>query len=291
MSKGIKDKVAILGMGCAKFGERWEDDAEDLMVEAYTEALADAGIETSADRRGLAFGRLRRDEHRPVGHPARHGPAVAQHPGHQGRELLRLGHRSPARRRLRGRLGCRGYRPGARRREAEGHGLRRPPGSNAWNDVRHDWRRRFSARQLRATGGRLPREARHREGGPQARHGACVGQEPRQRRKESQGAPAQARRHGDRTEGSHHRRAARPVRLLRRLRRCGLRDRHDAGDRPQPRQGRRTRHDQGAATGGVERRGNCRDRAGTAATCTRPASRRAAPTRKPASRSRANRSA
>lgn len=47
MSKGIKDKVAILGMGCAKFGERWEDDAEDLMVEAYTEALADAGIETS----------------------------------------------------------------------------------------------------------------------------------------------------------------------------------------------------------------------------------------------------
>jgi len=47
MSKGIKDKVAILGMGCAKFGERWEDDAEDLMVEAYTEALADAGIESS----------------------------------------------------------------------------------------------------------------------------------------------------------------------------------------------------------------------------------------------------
>ena len=47
MSKGIKDKVAILGMGCAKFGERWDDDAEDLMVEAYTEALADAGIETS----------------------------------------------------------------------------------------------------------------------------------------------------------------------------------------------------------------------------------------------------
>jgi len=47
MSKGIKDKVAILGMGCAKFGERWADDAEDLMVEAYTEALADAGIETS----------------------------------------------------------------------------------------------------------------------------------------------------------------------------------------------------------------------------------------------------
>ena len=47
MASGIKDKVAILGMGCAKFGERWEADADALMVEAYLEALADAGIETS----------------------------------------------------------------------------------------------------------------------------------------------------------------------------------------------------------------------------------------------------
>jgi acetyl-CoA C-acetyltransferase len=33
-------------MGCARFGERWDANAEDLMVEAFTEALADAGIET-----------------------------------------------------------------------------------------------------------------------------------------------------------------------------------------------------------------------------------------------------
>jgi acetyl-CoA C-acetyltransferase len=46
MPKGIRDKVAILGMGCAKFGERWDADADGLMVEAYQEALADAGIET-----------------------------------------------------------------------------------------------------------------------------------------------------------------------------------------------------------------------------------------------------
>jgi acetyl-CoA C-acetyltransferase len=45
MAKGIKDKVAILGMGCTRFGERWESSAEDLMVEAFTECLADAGIE------------------------------------------------------------------------------------------------------------------------------------------------------------------------------------------------------------------------------------------------------
>ena len=47
MATGIRDKVAILGMGCAKFGERWDADADNLMVEAYREAVTDAGIETS----------------------------------------------------------------------------------------------------------------------------------------------------------------------------------------------------------------------------------------------------
>ncbi|MEC9347627.1 MAG: acetyl-CoA acetyltransferase, partial [Pseudomonadota bacterium] len=47
MPSGIKDKVAILGMGCSKFGERWDCDAEDLIVEAYEECLKDAGIETT----------------------------------------------------------------------------------------------------------------------------------------------------------------------------------------------------------------------------------------------------
>jgi acetyl-CoA C-acetyltransferase len=46
MATGIRDRVVILGMGCSKFGERWDCDAEDLMVEAYREALQDAGIET-----------------------------------------------------------------------------------------------------------------------------------------------------------------------------------------------------------------------------------------------------
>jgi acetyl-CoA C-acetyltransferase len=46
MARGIRDKVAILGMGCSRFGERWDTDADQLMVEAYTEALTDAGIET-----------------------------------------------------------------------------------------------------------------------------------------------------------------------------------------------------------------------------------------------------
>ena len=44
MATGIKDKVVILGMGCSKFGERWDCGPDDLMVEAFDEALADAVI-------------------------------------------------------------------------------------------------------------------------------------------------------------------------------------------------------------------------------------------------------
>ena len=46
--QGIKDRVAIIGMGCTKFGERWDASAADLMVEAAYEAYEDAGI-TSQD--------------------------------------------------------------------------------------------------------------------------------------------------------------------------------------------------------------------------------------------------
>ena len=45
MAEGIRDKVAIIGMGCTKFGERWDMSAGNLMVEAFTEAIEDAGIE------------------------------------------------------------------------------------------------------------------------------------------------------------------------------------------------------------------------------------------------------
>ena len=45
MATGIKDKVAIIGMGCTRFGERWDVGAEELMVEAFTECLEDTGID------------------------------------------------------------------------------------------------------------------------------------------------------------------------------------------------------------------------------------------------------
>ena len=44
MAKGIKDKVAIIGMGCSRFGERWDCGPEELILEAFKEALTDAKI-------------------------------------------------------------------------------------------------------------------------------------------------------------------------------------------------------------------------------------------------------
>ena len=44
--RGIKDRVAIIGMGCTKFGERWDAGAQDLMVEAAYEAYEDAGVDS-----------------------------------------------------------------------------------------------------------------------------------------------------------------------------------------------------------------------------------------------------
>ena len=43
--ESIKDRVAIIGMGCTRFGERWDMGVEDLLVEAAYEAFEDAGIQ------------------------------------------------------------------------------------------------------------------------------------------------------------------------------------------------------------------------------------------------------
>jgi acetyl-CoA C-acetyltransferase len=48
MASGIRDRVAIVGMGCTAFGEHWDKGAEELMVEAFQEALADSGLRREA---------------------------------------------------------------------------------------------------------------------------------------------------------------------------------------------------------------------------------------------------
>jgi acetyl-CoA C-acetyltransferase len=43
-SNGIRDRVAIVGMGCTPFGEHWDKGPDDLLVDAVTEACTSSGI-------------------------------------------------------------------------------------------------------------------------------------------------------------------------------------------------------------------------------------------------------
>lgn len=75
--KGIRDRVAIVGMACTPFGERWDSSAEDLLVEVSQEALRSAGIEQGAidaywlgtfasGISGLTVSRALKSDYRPV---------------------------------------------------------------------------------------------------------------------------------------------------------------------------------------------------------------------------------
>jgi acetyl-CoA C-acetyltransferase len=43
-SHGIRDRVAIVGMGCTAFGEHWDRGLDDLIVDASTDAFSSAGV-------------------------------------------------------------------------------------------------------------------------------------------------------------------------------------------------------------------------------------------------------
>jgi acetyl-CoA C-acetyltransferase len=43
-SKGIRDRVAIVGMGCTPFGEHWGKSVDDMLIESSTDAVKAAGI-------------------------------------------------------------------------------------------------------------------------------------------------------------------------------------------------------------------------------------------------------
>src|SRR5437588_10945752 len=43
-SRGIRDRVAVIGMGCTPFGEHWDKGADDLLVDAATAPFASAGV-------------------------------------------------------------------------------------------------------------------------------------------------------------------------------------------------------------------------------------------------------
>src|SRR3977135_3221028 len=43
-SHGIKDRVAIVGMGCTNFGEQWNKGTDDLLIDASEATFASAGV-------------------------------------------------------------------------------------------------------------------------------------------------------------------------------------------------------------------------------------------------------
>jgi acetyl-CoA C-acetyltransferase len=44
-SNSIRDRVAIVGMGCTSFGEHWGKSVDDMLIESSTDAIKSAGIE------------------------------------------------------------------------------------------------------------------------------------------------------------------------------------------------------------------------------------------------------
>ena len=44
-SNGIKDRVAVVGMGCTPFGEHWDKSADDLLIDATEECFNSSVID------------------------------------------------------------------------------------------------------------------------------------------------------------------------------------------------------------------------------------------------------
>ena len=65
MRESIKDKVAIVGAGCTKFGERWDTGIEGLIKEAATEACEDVGVEIK-DIQAIWVGTFRGSQQNPA---------------------------------------------------------------------------------------------------------------------------------------------------------------------------------------------------------------------------------
>ncbi|MCP4004153.1 MAG: acetyl-CoA acetyltransferase [bacterium] len=53
--EGIRDKVAIVGVGACKFGENWDQSPSDMIVDAAYGAYADAGIENPQEQIDAVF--------------------------------------------------------------------------------------------------------------------------------------------------------------------------------------------------------------------------------------------
>ncbi len=76
-SRGIRDRVAIVGMGCTRFGEHWDRSTDDMLIESTTAAMESARVSRddidaywlgtmASGTSGLTLSRVLRLENRPV---------------------------------------------------------------------------------------------------------------------------------------------------------------------------------------------------------------------------------
>jgi acetyl-CoA C-acetyltransferase len=76
-SRGIRDRVAIVGMGCTNFGEHWDKSVDDLLIESSQAAMESAGVArddidaywlgtAGSGTSGLTLSRVLRLENKPV---------------------------------------------------------------------------------------------------------------------------------------------------------------------------------------------------------------------------------
>ena len=76
-SRGIRDRVAIVGMGCTNFGEHWDQGVDDMLIRSTGDAMASAGVTRDdidaywlgtmgSGTSGLTLSRVLRLENKPV---------------------------------------------------------------------------------------------------------------------------------------------------------------------------------------------------------------------------------
>ena len=192
MATGIRDKVAILGMGCSKFGERWDAGTPELLAEAFDEALADAGIERGQIEAAWYGSAL---DNANVGNSAIPASTALRLDGipvsrmenmcATGTETLRGAAYAVASGAVDFALAI-----GAEKLKDTGYGGLPSPYKGTFNDL---WLPLgVRARRVRPARLRLSRQARHAEGGPEARPGPRLLEEPPERGAQPQGPPAQA---------------------------------------------------------------------------------------------------
>ena len=195
-SSGIRDQVAIIGMGCTRFGELWDKGVDDLLTDAATRRGGLGRGAAPRHRRLLArhhdLGRLRRDAV---------APAQARlQAGDPGGELLRHRVGGLPQRLLRRGVGRLRHRHGHRGREAQGHrllGTDRDPGRG-----RRHRPGTVVARRLLLPGPVLRPQVRR---GPRADEGGHEPhrlQEPPERGAQPAGAVPKGGLHGDHRQGA-----------------------------------------------------------------------------------------